>query len=390
MRRRLYMVLTLVLCFAFTVPVFAAEEGSMDHFSVKETYAAGQFADVDETAWYGTKGQGVVKTACQLGIMNGMGDGTFAPTADIRISELIKMACVVHSIYNGGDGTVPAGSPWYQGYVDYAIENGIVAKDDYTDYEAYARRSDLAYIFAHALPEGEYGKINTINGVSDLPAGAGHREEIFLLYRAGVLTGDADTHKFRPEDKVTRAEAAAIIARAVTPSSRVHFEILPISGDTAVHTSYALMNEKGAALALGQQPASVFKNFFGATSTEAQYGSYTDAKVVMPSYPGVTDLRYLLSDFAGGGVYIYYISVTDPAWSLENGIHCGSTESELKAAYAESELRYEDHTKNDAAEEGDGGATYVYYPGDGSPWCSISFQTEEGKVTEITLNCSLS
>ena len=58
------------------------------------------FLDADESAWYGSQQQGVIKTVVQLGIMNGYTDGTFHPIGNITLSEAIKMAAVVHATCN--------------------------------------------------------------------------------------------------------------------------------------------------------------------------------------------------------------------------------------------------------------------------------------------------
>ncbi len=58
------------------------------------------FLDADESAWYGSQQQGVIKSVVQLGIMNGYTDGTFHPIGNITLSEAIKMAAVVHATCN--------------------------------------------------------------------------------------------------------------------------------------------------------------------------------------------------------------------------------------------------------------------------------------------------
>ena len=198
-------------------------------FPRTETYTG--FSDVDESAWYGAKQQGVVKTAVELGIMNGDTAGTFRPGDNIKLCEAIKMAAVVHNLYNGGKYAFALTDPWYDAYISYAVRFGIIREDDFQTFEKEATRGEMAYIFCNALPGDYLPRVNDGVEVADVdllgldPARRSEYSfEIYFLYQAGVLTGDdAVTRAFRPKDPVTRAEAAAIIARLCLPELRVVF-----------------------------------------------------------------------------------------------------------------------------------------------------------------------
>ncbi|MCL2124461.1 MAG: S-layer homology domain-containing protein [Oscillospiraceae bacterium] len=183
-------------------------------------YDAGLFTDVNEDAWYGTAQQNVVRLAYELKIVDGKSGGLFDPAGAIKISEAIKMAAVVHNIYNGGTGEFEQGSPWYGVYVDYAVENGIIAADDFDDYDRNATRAEMAYIFANSIPDTEFGRINYSSSLPDVTEDTDYYESISLLFNAGVLTGSGATHMFYPDRDISRAEACAIIARVVLPMQR--------------------------------------------------------------------------------------------------------------------------------------------------------------------------
>ena len=51
----------------------------------------------------------------------------------------------------------------------------------------------------------------TTDAFSDVDAGKWYAKSIGAAYEAGLVSGDGDT--FRPEDKITREEAAAILSR---------------------------------------------------------------------------------------------------------------------------------------------------------------------------------
>ena len=108
------------------------------------------FLDADESAWYGSQQQGVIKSVVQLGIMNGYTDGTFHPIGNITLSEAIKMAAVVHATCNNQTISFSAsdGGKWYDAYLNYCVKNRIVSSDEYSSLDAYATRAQIAHIFA--------------------------------------------------------------------------------------------------------------------------------------------------------------------------------------------------------------------------------------------------
>lgn len=57
----------------------------------------GSFSDVKDTAWYAKD----VKTAYELGFMNGKSEGAFDPNGSVTVAEGIAMASRLHAIYNG-------------------------------------------------------------------------------------------------------------------------------------------------------------------------------------------------------------------------------------------------------------------------------------------------
>ncbi len=213
-------VLAAVLAYAallmLTPAAFAAEAGSLDNFKATETYTEGQFTDVPK-AWYAAS----VKTAYELGLMKGVGSGQFNPTGNISIMETIVLACRIHKTYYTGDGSFVQGKPWYQVYLDYAVANGIIVKDQYPDYQAKATRAVFAQVLAKALPAEALPVINRVDddAIPDVSSSLPYAAPIYQLYRAGVLTGGTDG-AFSPAARIARSEAAAIAARMARPAER--------------------------------------------------------------------------------------------------------------------------------------------------------------------------
>lgn len=181
------------------------------------------FLDADESAWYGSQQQGVIKSVVQLGIMNGYTDGTFHPIGNITLSEAIKMAAVVHATCNNQTISFSAsdGGKWYDAYLNYCVKNRIVSSGEYSSLDAYATRAQIAHIFAKAT--SDFAVVNDIDYdyIPDVSERSEYADEILALYRAGILTGDERTRAFRPSDTITRAEAAAIISRVALPTTRI-------------------------------------------------------------------------------------------------------------------------------------------------------------------------
>ena len=214
----------LCLCCCLILPTAISATG-LDLFTKKNTYQSGQFSDVSDSAWYANS----VKTCYELGLMSGYEDKTFRPNGNITLAECIVIAARVHNIYRSGLGIFDqSGTPWYDIPVKYAISSKIITSTDFSDYTKSATRAQMAYIFSSPLPESELTAINTISSIPDVAADAQYSDAIYLLYRAGVLTGRGDEGYFDPDSAITRGEAAAIISRIVVPSNRKAFTLKPV------------------------------------------------------------------------------------------------------------------------------------------------------------------
>jgi hypothetical protein len=129
------------------------------------------------------------------------------------------MAARLNNLYYGSPVTFSQGAVWYQVYVDYAVSRGIVGEEDFQgNYTRAATRAEMAYIFANALPGQEYSAISTVEILPDVDGSTHFVDSIYLLYRAGVLTGDG-TGAFHPDTSIDRASAAAILSRVALPSA---------------------------------------------------------------------------------------------------------------------------------------------------------------------------
>lgn len=230
----------LAFCTLFTLN--AGAYSSIENFSLFNEYETGIFEDVDESKWYGVYEQGVIQKVYELGLMQGRGE-CFAPEASVTIAEAVAMAARVSKIYYEAGSEFEAGNPWYRPYIDYAVRNGIIGPETFSDYSRSITRGEMAYIFANSLPESEFKTINPTESIPDVDENTKFRESIFMLYNAGILTGSGADRAFCPDKTLTRAEAAAIISRIAVPDMRKG-EVVSGEVGSGEESSQASVNEQ--------------------------------------------------------------------------------------------------------------------------------------------------
>ncbi len=112
MKKLLSLLLVLAMTLSLAVPMVSAAD----------------FTDVDNTHQYFDAIQSLVAR----GIISGMGDGTFAPEANIKRSEFAKMVVLSIGIANAGDSVESSGFPdvandhWAAGFIKTAFGQGII------------------------------------------------------------------------------------------------------------------------------------------------------------------------------------------------------------------------------------------------------------------------
>jgi len=162
------------------------------------------FPDVAPGAWYASW----VKTACEKGLFSGNADGTFGPESDMTYAQFL----VVLRQLSGETAPVST-SPWYQGYVDWAMENGLVPAELQAGFDANAPipRQDMAALFGTFLSvyKPDYEAVNRdVPSFSDGGSIAEYAAAgVEACCKAGIMSGNADG-TFAPLDTATRAQVA--------------------------------------------------------------------------------------------------------------------------------------------------------------------------------------
>lgn len=216
-KRLIAALLAVCLTAALGASAFAAGPG-LNNFRKKNTYTPDRFSDINSTHWAYDN----VAMAYELGLIQGESESRFGTDGSLTIAATIALAARIHSIYNTGGESFVQGSPWYQCYVDYALENSLISTA-FKNYDQPVDRGTFAKILARALPASELKEINTVEkgAIPDVDLlYSDYADEVYLLYRSGIVTGKDSYGSFYPGSGILRSEASALVTRMVVPALR--------------------------------------------------------------------------------------------------------------------------------------------------------------------------
>lgn len=168
------------------------------------------FPDVKQSAWYAK----TVAAAAKTGMILGTGSGTFAPNMTVSWAQAITFAVRLRQYMNfetvyGAENQT--GAHWYDIYMDYALNYRLIDEVP-ANPNAEISRTDAFNIFSKVLGYGE--KVNDVPSdyFTDLTPDHPAYEAAYKLARAGISNGTGN-NKFGPDQTLTRAEVATLIAR---------------------------------------------------------------------------------------------------------------------------------------------------------------------------------
>ena len=196
------------------------------HFPKVSVYVQGQFTDVPAAQWFTQNVAGAV----EFGLMKENTASTFNPYGDVTLAETITMAARIHSIYTTGAESFDqsVGDVWYQVYLNYAYQNGIIGYSLYSgNVQEKATRAQYAEIFANALPDEALAAKNSVPdaAIPDVTMQDSYAGAVYKLYRAGILAGGDANGTFSPLTYITRAESATVVARMADSDNRMSFSL---------------------------------------------------------------------------------------------------------------------------------------------------------------------
>ena len=290
------------------------------------------FWDMAETEWYYSD----VQSAYERGLIDGKTPTTFQPNDNLTYAEAVKLAACMNQQYLQGVVTLRNGSPWYQTYVDYCKESGIISKD--YAWQEQATRAGYMEIFAKALPEAALEPINEVvdNAIGDVPMSHPQAGTIYSLYRAGILQGSDENHNCLPETNIRRSEVAAILTRMMEQDRRITFSMT----DAALS---AQLSETSLSLAKGETAQVRVKAQDG--TKPFRYLWYCDGKstgvmtqvleIGQDLEPGTTEWYCVVTDANGSKATTPVLTVEVTALELPNGFSVEQQPQSVTAAYLE-------------------------------------------------------
>ena len=174
------------------------------------------FTDISGVEW----AKEAIEYLYDHGIINGKGEGVYAPNDNVTRAEFIKMIAVAMGI--SGDITQTpfkdvASDSWYAPYVAGAYSAGIVLGDEngYFYPEVNITRQDMATILFRASGGKSEGEVMPMtftdrNTISDYAA-----EAVSLFAAKGIINGFEDG-RFGAQEYADRAQTAVMLYRAMT------------------------------------------------------------------------------------------------------------------------------------------------------------------------------
>jgi len=170
------------------------------------------FSDMTGADW----AEDAVEYLYKEGIINGRSENTFAPNETVTRAELVKMIVEAFEVTAGNEsaafGDVTEGD-WYASYIKKAASAGIVnGADGAFRPNDGITREDAALIIFRALGLENSGEI-TFSDAADISDYA--KDAISAMVENGYINGMGDG-SFKPKATLTRAQAAQLIYNAIT------------------------------------------------------------------------------------------------------------------------------------------------------------------------------
>ncbi len=173
---------------------------------------SGHFRDVPGGAWYADG----VRRAYETGLVKGISGDLFAPGSRVTAAEAVTLAARYLSLYYADGHSFAGTGTWYAPYYGYLREWGINAGS--ADPNAPITRAEFARLMALSLPGGAEGGGKDVN-FPDVPSSASYAKAVKKLAKNGIIEGSGGL--FLPNDTLSRAEMAEIIARMADRGMRI-------------------------------------------------------------------------------------------------------------------------------------------------------------------------
>ncbi|WP_156456441.1 S-layer homology domain-containing protein [Abyssisolibacter fermentans] len=171
------------------------------------------FIDVKDTDWYANS----IDELVEKKIINGYPDNTFKPNNNINVDAFLKI--VISSL----DCKVENNEDyWALGYIQKAIDLGLVDEGEFIKYNRPISRGEMAKIIVRSI-ENEID-INNLTVYKTLITDyenidASLQKYVLQAFSEGIITGYPNG-EFKPNENATRAQACIMIIRTLDESKR--------------------------------------------------------------------------------------------------------------------------------------------------------------------------
>ena len=184
------------------------------------------YSDLPEKHW----ARGAIDAMSARGIVNGFPDGSFKPSDTVTYGEFVKMAYIAQ----GGEERTGKGGNWALPYYEAAAEEGLLARHEIAEnlLSVPIPREYAARILSNALGDVKVPNYDAIRErFTDIEWNTPHEYDIAKVSAYGLITGYPDK-TFRPEETLTRAEAATVIHRLIDADARTLPDLRPAEEKT--------------------------------------------------------------------------------------------------------------------------------------------------------------
>ena len=192
------------------------------------------YAPFTDTA--GTICETAAGICCRAGLMDGVDSRHFYPTSGLTHAQIIVISARLHRLLSGGDldyfePISRTGADWWKPYDGYLTENLPALAGD----PAYAAAVESPTIgctrgtfltLLSAVLTGTDTALQEINVVTAVPDC--QDPDILTFYRWGVLSGKDAYGTLEADASLSRAAAAAMLARLIDPAQRLTLELQPL------------------------------------------------------------------------------------------------------------------------------------------------------------------
>jgi len=173
-----------------------------------------KFSDLETVSW----AKESIEALADKGIINGRGDGTFAPNDTVTRAEFCKMIAIAFDAVKADAACEfddVSSDAWYYTYVASAKNAGFINGKTESDFAPLdtVSREEMVTIALRALgieASDSSEKFADDDSISDYAKGA-----VYTLKQLGILNGVGD-NMFAPKAEVTRAMAAKVVYALIT------------------------------------------------------------------------------------------------------------------------------------------------------------------------------